>query len=101
MIPDKRRLPKSQWKMNIYHDILDSATLKLIDHLGTVYRDELQKSTGLNNEIVTMWLKKEKFVKPGYAASKRWVNREWLNNRVQLHAGASPAHGIPRCKQRE
>lgn len=79
-----KRLPESRRKINIHHSALESATIELINRDGTVYRDELQNLTGLNSEIVTMWLKREGFVKPGYYASKRWVNREW-KQKVKTH----------------
>jgi hypothetical protein len=86
-----KRIPESQLKVNIHHEVLTSATSKLIDKFGAVYRDELQLETGgLFNETITAWLKREGFVRAGSINCKRWVNKNWLPNRYQKANGCEP-----------
>ena len=90
-----KRLSESQKKVNIYHNVLEAATTKLIDKMDAVYTDDLVKETGLYVETVWAWLKKEGFIRPGSIHSKRYVCPGWADkHRVKRRTGASPVHGI-------
>jgi hypothetical protein len=91
-----KRLPESKLKVNIYHDVLEAAALKLADKLDAVYTDDMVKETGLYIETIRTWLKREGFARAGSIHCKRYVCIGWADkHRVQRQTGASPVHGIP------
>ena len=55
-----------------YHYVINKAVESRIDKCNAVYTDDLRKDTGLNKEIITMWLKDQGFTKP-CNSGKRWV----------------------------